>query len=396
MTSDRDLFYKHIARTSPAPLGIEVSEADKVWVYSEDGKRYLDLISGISVSAVGHRHPEIVKAIYDQLDKYLHVMVYGEFIMSPQVKLAEQICKNLPASLNNVFFVNSGSEAVEGAIKLAKRATGRTKIVSFKNGYHGSTHGALSIMGCEALKNSFRPLLPDVHILDFNDISALDNIDNSTACVVIETIQGEGGAIVPDVAYMKALRKKCSDKGALLILDEVQCGIGRTGKLWAFEHYDIIPDVLVMAKGLGGGLPLGAFVAPKELMQELSHKPVLGHISTFGGNPLCCAAAYANMNIILRDKLYQHVLSKEKIFRQYLQHPLIKSVNGKGLLLAVEFQYFEQNKRIIGRCIQKGVITDWFLFAPNSLRIAPPLIITDEQIKEGCKLILEAIDEVGG
>jgi len=393
MSSDRELFFKHLAQTSPIPLGVEISHSEGIWLYGVNNKKYLDLISGISVSATGHRHPEVISAIHEQLNKYLHVMVYGEFVLSPQVKFAQLICDSLPTRLDNVFLVNSGSEAIEGALKLAKRSTGRTKIISFKNGYHGSTHGALSIMGSETAKNAFRPLLPDIYMLNFNDLNTLEQIDSETACVVVETIQGEAGAEVPGNSFLQALRQRCNDMGALLILDEVQCGAGRTGKFWAFEHYNIEPDILVMAKGIAGGLPLGAFVASKELMQELTYKPVLGHISTFGGNPLCCAAAFANINVILREKLHEQAIAKEKIFRENLKHPLIKSIKGKGLLLAAEFENFDQNKSIIDRCIKKGLITDWFLFAPHCMRIAPPLIITEEQIMEGCKIIIEAINE---
>ncbi len=393
MISQKEQFLKYLAQTSPIPLSIEVEKAEGVWLFDKEGKKYLDLISGISVSNIGHRHPEVVKAIHGQLEKYLHVMVYGEFILDTQVELARLICSTLPTPLDNVFFVNSGSEAIEGAMKLSKRATGRTKTVSFKNGYHGSTHGALSIMGGEEYKNSFRPLLPDVYIVDFNDTDSLSEIDERTACVVAETLQGEAGAIVPDTAYLQALRKRCDETGALLVLDEVQCGMGRTGRLWAFEHFNIIPDIIAMAKGLGGGLPLGCFVTSKKLMQQLTHDPVLGHISTFGGNPLCCAAALATLKVILDEKPYLQADKKEKLFRENLNHPLIKSIRGKGLMLALEFESFEQNKRIIDRCIKKGIITDWFLFAPNCMRIAPPLIIEEAEIKEACKIIFEVLDK---
>ncbi len=393
MTLQKEQFLKYLAQTSPIPLSVEVEKAEGVWLFDKSGKKYLDLISGISVNNIGHRHPEVIKALHEQIDKYLHVMVYGEFILSPQVELAQLICSTLPPSLDNVFFVNSGSEAIEGAMKLSKRVTGRTKIVSFKNGYHGSTHGSLSIMGDEVSKNAFRPLLPDIFIIDFNSPDALSKIDERTACVVAETIQGEAGVIVPDASYLEALRKRCDETGALLVLDEVQCGMGRTGKLWAFEHFNIAPDIIAMAKGLGGGLPLGAFVSSKKLMQQLTHNPVLGHISTFGGNPLCCAAAMSTLNVIINEKLYLQAESKEKLFRQNLKHPLIKAISGKGLMLALKFDSFEQNKRIIDRCVQKGIITDWFLFAPNCLRVAPPLIIKDEEIREACSIIIEAVDE---
>lgn len=360
-------------------------------MYGSDGKAYLDLISGIAVSAVGHRHPKVIEAIKNQLDHYMHLMVYGEFIQSPQVGLAQLLCDNLPAPLDNVYLVNSGSEAIEGAIKLAKRHTGRSRMVSFKNAYHGSTHGSLSITGNEKLKNAFRPLLPDIIHLDFNKEEQLQLIDNRTACVVAETIQGEAGAVVPDKAFLQALRKRCHDTGALLILDEIQCGMGRTGKLWAFEHFDIVPDILTLAKGLGGGMPIGAFIAPKHIMQCLTNNPVLGHITTFGGNAVCAAAAKATLSIVLKERLWKEAAKKEQLFRQLLTHPTIKNIRGKGLLLALEFESFEQNKRIIDRCLENGLITDWFLFADHCMRIAPPLVISEQDIHKACRIITEAI-----
>lgn len=361
-------------------------------MYGPDGKRYLDLISGISVSSVGHRHPEVVKAVKDQADRYMHLMVYGEFVQSPQVKLAEILVKHLPEPLNNVFLVNSGSEAAEAALKLAKRHTGRTEIVSFRNAYHGSTQGSLSVMGDERMKMAFRPLLPDVRFLDFNQTEQLNQITSLTACVIAETIQGEAGAVVPTSEFMQALRKRCDETGALLILDEIQSGLGRTGKLWAFEHFAIVPDILLLAKGLGGGMPIGAFIASAEIMQSLTHSPVLGHITTFGGNAVCAAAALATVDVITRERLWEGVPEKEKIIREKLKHPAIKEIRGKGLMLAVAFDTFEQNKKIIDRCLEMGVLTDWFLFADNCLRIAPPLIIENEEIEAACQLILKAIE----
>jgi len=361
-------------------------------MYSPDGKRYLDLISGISVSSVGHRHPQVVKAVKDQADRYMHLMVYGEFVQSTQVKLAELLVKHLPWPLNNVYLVNSGSEATEGALKLAKRHTGRTEIVSFRHAYHGSTQGSLSIMGDERMKKAFRPLLPDVRFLDFNQTEQLDQVSSKTACVIAETIQGEAGAVVPNVEFMQALRKRCDETGALLILDEIQVGLGRTGKLWAFEHFGIIPDILMLAKGLGGGMPIGAFIASAEIMKSLTHSPVLGHITTFGGNAVCAAAALATLDVITRERLWNGVPEKEKLIREKLKHPAIKGIRGKGLMLAVEFDSFEQNKKIIDRCLENGVLTDWFLFADNCMRIAPPLIIKKDEIEAACQVILQAIE----
>lgn len=390
--SNKSLFFRHLAQTSTFPMALEISRAEGMYMYDPQGKAYMDLISGIGVSALGHRHPKVVKAIKDQLDKYMHLMVYGEFIQSPQLELAKLLTDNLPAPLDNVYLVNSGGEAVEGALKLAKRYTGRTEIVAFRNAYHGSTHGALSVTGNESLKNAFRPLLPDVVHLDYNQTDQLGRITSKTACVIAETIQGEAGAIVPDKGFMLALRDRCHDTGALLILDEIQCGMGRTGKLWAFEHFHIIPDILTLAKGLGGGMPIGAFIAPKSIMQCLTDNPVLGHITTFGGNAVCAASACATLKTICDEKLWETALVKEQIFRRLLSHPRIKNIRGMGLMLAVEFDDFEQNKRTIDSCLERGLVTDWFLFADNCLRIAPPLIISEEQIQKACRILMEAID----
>ncbi len=390
--NNRQLFYNFLGQTSEAPLAIEIERAEGVYMYGPDGKRYLDLISGISVSNVGHCHPKVVKAVQKQAETYMHLMVYGEFVQSPQVELAHLITSYLPEHLDNVYFVNSGSEAIEGAMKLAKRHTGRTEIVAFKNAYHGSTHGSLSVMGDEQMKNAFRPLLPDVRFLEFNNQEQLQQISEKTACVLIETIQGEAGAVAPSPEFLVELQKVCKEKGALLIMDEIQAGCGRTGKLWAFEHFDVNPDIITLAKGLGGGLPIGAFVASRKIMHSLTHNPVLGHISTFGGNAVCAAAAKANLEIIIREQLWQNAAKLEKVIRENLQHPKIQSIRGKGLMLAVEFESFEQNKKIIDLLIGKGMVTDWFLFAPHCLRIAPPLIITEEQIREACRTLVEVID----
>lgn len=392
MLTNRQLFHNYLAQTSTTPLALEIEKAEGVYLYDVSGKRYMDLISGISVSNVGHRHPKVLAAIHDQLDKYMHLMVYGEYIQSPQVRLAKLITEHLPKDLDSVYFVNSGSEAVEGAMKLAKRYTGRTEIISFKNAYHGSTQGSLSIMGNEEFKNAFRPLLPDTRQIRFNDENDLKYITNKTAAVIVETIQGEAGAIVPQNNFLKQLRERCSKTGTLLIADEIQCGFGRTGKLFAFEHFGFTPDVLCIAKGMGGGMPIGAFVSSKEIMSSLTNNPILGHITTFGGHPVCCAASEVTLKILLEDKLIESVLKKEQLFRTLLKHPKIKSIHGLGLLLAVEFESYEQNKAIIDKCIENGIITDWFLFNSHSMRIAPPLTITEEEIKSACGIILQSIE----
>ncbi len=393
MLSQRQLFLNHIAQTSETPLALEIEKAEGVYLVDTSGKKYLDLISGISVSNVGHRHPKVVQAIKDQVDKYMHLMVYGEYIQSPQVQLAKALAEHLPSDLSSVYFVNSGSEAIEGAMKLAKRYLGRTEIISFKNAYHGSTQGSLSIMGNEEFKNAFRPLLPDTKLICFNDMNDLKEITKRTACVVIETIQGEAGAVVPSIDYLKKLQERCKEVGALLVLDEIQCGFGRTGKLFAFEHFEILPDILCIAKGMGGGMPIGAFISSKEIMNSLTNNPILGHITTFGGHPVSCAASCASLRVLFEENLISSVGGKEQLFRKLLVDQKIRSINGKGLLLAVEFDSYEQNKSIIDRCIQKGVITDWFLFNSHSMRIAPPLTISEEDIHFACTIILEAISE---
>jgi acetylornithine/N-succinyldiaminopimelate aminotransferase len=394
MLTQRQLFLNHVAQTSETPLALEIEKAEGIYLYDTSGKQYLDLISGISVSNIGHRHPNVIAAIKEQLDKYLHLMVYGEYIQSPQVKLATALVQQLPSNLASVYFVNSGSEAIEGAMKLAKRYTGRTEIISFKNAYHGSTHGSLSIMGSEEFKNAFRPLLPDTKQIEYNNELHLSQITNRTAAVVVETIQGEAGAVVPENDFLKKLRSRCSEVGALLVSDEIQTGFGRTGKLLAFEHYDFVPDIVCIAKGMGGGMPIGAFVSSIEIMNTLTQQPILGHITTFGGHPICCAAALATLTVLLEESWMQEVEQKEKLFRKQLIHPLIRSIHGKGLLLAVEFDSYELNKKIIDKCIEKGVITDWFLFNSHSMRIAPPLTITEDEIRTACTVIINSINEV--
>lgn len=392
MISNRQLFLSHVAQTSPAPLLLEIERAEGMYLYEASGKKYLDLIAGISVSNIGHSHPAVVNAVKEQAEKYMHLMVYGEFVESPQVKYAKRLTEFLPETLNNIYFTNSGAEATEGAMKLAKRFTGRTQFVSFKNGYHGSTQGALSIMGDEQFKRKFRPLLPDTLQLEYGNETELEKISCRTAAVIIEPVQAESGITVPSKAFLQKLRSKCNEVGALLILDEAQTGLGRTGKMFAFEHYGITPDILLLAKALGGGMPLGAFSSSKEKMNLLSENPVLGHITTFGGHPVCCATGLAAFEVLLKENLVEQVEAKGKLFEELLAHPKIKSKRRIGLMMALEFENFEQNKKIIDKCIECGVLTDWFLFASECMRIAPPFIITEEEIKFACRTILESID----
>ncbi|MEO5563336.1 MAG: aspartate aminotransferase family protein [Chitinophagaceae bacterium] len=392
--NQRELFLRHIAQTSPSPLALEIVKAQAATLYDIQGKQYIDLIGGISVANVGHRHPRVVKAIHQQTEAYLHLMVYGEFIESPQVQYAKLLADHLPSSLNSVYFTNSGTEAVEGAMKLAKRVTGRTQIISFENSYHGSTQGALSVIGSEYWRNAFRPLLPDVLHLEYNSFESLDFISEQTACVIAETVQAEAGIIVPSAEWIQALRKKCSDTGTLLVLDEIQTGFGRTGKLWGFENFDIVPDILLLGKALGGGMPLGAFIADKKIMSALTADPVLGHLTTFGGHPVCCAAGMAAMKAMLEEEMIQTVKAKESLFRSLLIHPSIKTIRSYGLWMALEFDSFETNKKVIDHCIANGVVTDWFLFAADCLRISPPLVISEEQIKEACSILLAALNNI--
>lgn len=395
--TQRELFLRYVAQTSPAPMAFEIAKAEGCLLYDVNGKEYIDLIGGISVANVGHRHPKVIEAIQKQLEAYLHVMVYGEFIETPQVQYAKLLTDHLPASLNAVYFTNSGAEAVEGAMKLAKRVTGGVQMIAFNNSYHGSTQGALSLMGDEYWRNAFRPLLPDVLHLEYNSFDSLKEIRRHTACVVVETVQAEAGIIVPTKEWMQALRKRCTETGTLLILDEIQTGFGRTGKLWGFEHFDIVPDILLLGKALGGGMPLGAFIADKKLMDTFTENPVLGHITTFGGHPVCCAAGMAAMKALLEEGMIEGVKQKEELFKSLLVHPppsprlrrtsKIKGIRSFGLWLAVEFDSFETNKKVIDACLANGLMTDWFLFAPECLRISPPLVISEEEIKIACGII---------
>ncbi|OEK04272.1 aspartate aminotransferase family protein [Roseivirga misakiensis] len=387
----KSIFLNHLAQTSPHPLAIAVDYASGSYIYDQSGKKYLDLISGIAVSNIGHSHPAIIKAVKEQAEKYMHVMAYGEFIQAPQNKLAKKLADLLPEVLDSSYFVNSGAEANEGALKLAKRITGRTEIVAFKKSYHGSTHGALSVSGNEVKKNAFRPLLPDVKFLEFNNPDDLVGITERTAAVIIEPIQGDAGVRIADQNYLNSLRNRCTEVGAQLIFDEIQTGFGRTGKLFAFEHYGVTPDILTIAKAFGGGMPIGAFISSKPKMNSLTHNPMLGHITTFGGHPVNCAAALANIEVIQNDRLIDRVESKGKLLEELIAHPGIKEIRRKGLMFAIEFETADLVQKIVKRCIENGVIAFWFLSCPESFRLAPPINISDEDIREGARIIHEAI-----
>jgi putrescine aminotransferase len=393
MVTQRSLFLNHLAQTSTTPLAIEITKASGVYMYKPDGSKILDLISGIAVSNIGHCHPAVVKAVQEQAETYMHLMVYGELIQSPQNNLALAITKTLPDRLDRIYFVNSGSEAVEGALKLAKRYTGKTKLCSFKQAYHGSTHGALSMMGNEFFKQAFRPLLPGITHLGYGDIEDLKLIDDDTAAVIIEPIQGEAGIVQASKAYFQELARRCKETGTLLILDEIQTGFGRTGSFWAFEELGIVPDIVVCAKGMGGGMPIGAFISRTEVMESLADNPFLGHITTFGGHPVSCAASLATLNIIQEQKLHTQATAKGELFRSLLKHDAILEIRGKGLMMAAELGNSTLVQNTIAAALKKGLLTDWFLFKDTALRIAPPLIISEEEIKEACRIVLESLNE---
>ena len=395
--NQRELFLRHVAQTSEIPMlgeDLNIAIAKGVKLTDVNGKIYTDLISGISVSNVGHCHPKVLDAIHHQSQKFMHLMVYGEFNQSPQVNYAKKLTDLLPQKLNSIYYTTSGSEAVEGALKLAKRSTGRTELICFKQAYHGSTHGALSVMGDEYFKTSFRPLLPDVRILEFNDLKALQLISSKTAAVIIEPIQGEAGVIKANRDYIKNLRKICDDHGIILIFDEIQTGFGRTGNLFVFEEFDVVPDILLISKGMGGGLPIGAFIASTDLMSNLTKNPILGHINTFGGNALCVAAANACLEIIISENLCSRAKQIENIITTKLKHPLIKEIRIHGALGAIDFYNEVLNMRVIKSCIEKGIICDWFLFCPTAMRIAPPLIITDSELIEALNTIIEVLNTI--
>jgi acetylornithine/succinyldiaminopimelate/putrescine aminotransferase len=393
--NQRELFLRHVAQTSTAPLAIEMVKAKDCKMWDADGKEYLDLIGGISVCNIGHSHPKVIEAVQEQSSRYMHLMVYGELIESPQVRYAKKLIDHLPDQLNSVYFTSSGAEAAEGAMKLAKRITGRTNMVAFHESYHGSTQGALSVMGSEYWRNAFRPLLPGIIHLEHNKLDDLKRIDETVACVMVEPIQAERGVMVPERSWMMALREKCNSTGTMLILDEIQTGFGRTGSLFAFEQFGIVPDILLLGKALGGGMPLGAFISDVQNMNALTADPVLGHITTFGGHPVCCAAGNAAFDVLLEEDFITAIDRKEELFRKSLIHPMIKSFRSAGLLMALEFESWEINKAIIDQCISLGVFTDWFLFASNCMRLAPPLSISDSEIKQAVEIILKASDNVG-
>jgi acetylornithine/N-succinyldiaminopimelate aminotransferase len=393
MLTNRQLFLQHLAQTSSSPLMLEIERAEGVFMYGPSGEKYLDLISGVSVSNTGHRHPKVVQAVKEQVDAYMHLMVYGEIIQNPQVKYAEYLVKFLPETLDCCYFVNSGSEAVEGALKLAKRFTGRSKIVSFRNSYHGSTHGALSVQGGEQFRNAFRPLLPDTFQAEFNDHDSLRTIDNKTACVIIEPIQGEAGVIIPDPGFLESVREKCTKTGTLLIFDEIQTGFGRTGHMFAIDRFKVVPDILLLAKALGGGMPLGAFISSREIMSSLMTNPPLGHITTFGGHPVCCAAGLASMKILTEENLVTSCPQKSKLFKNLLTHKLIWEVRGEGLMLAVKLAHPGYVKYAIAKAPEFGLVLDYFLFCEDAFRIAPPLIINEEEISWACRKICALLDE---
>lgn len=390
--TNKQIFRMHLAQTSEFPMELEIERGEGIYLFGTDGKKYIDLISGIAVSSLGHGHPKIVKAVQQQAAEHMHVMVYGEFVQSPQVKLARALSDTLPDLLDNVYFVNSGSEAVEGAMKLAKRFTGRHEIIACKNAYHGSTQGTLSLGSDESFKQAFMPLLPGIQHIHFGEEKDLNLITHKTAAVFIETVQGEAGIKIASKDYFQKLRQRCTESGTLLVMDEIQTGFGRTGKFWGFEHYGIAPDIITCAKGMGGGMPIGAFISSKSIMSVLQNNPVLGHISTFGGHPVSCAASLATLTEIVETCIHERAEAKAMEFRRLLVHPKIKSIRHLGLMMAVEFESFDQVSKIIEKSMDLGLITDWFLFCDNSIRIAPPLIISMEQIKEACDILLEAID----
>lgn len=391
MTED---FFKYQAQTTPYPLALEISHASGSYIYDTTGKKHLDFVAGVSACTLGHCHPRVVSAIKNQAEKYLHVMVYGEYIQEPAVEIAKLLAKNLPQNLNTTYLVNSGTEAIEGALKLARRATGRTQLLYANNAYHGNTMGSMSVMGYEERKNAFKPLVPDCFPVTFNNEDDLQKINSETAAIILETIQGGAGFIQPENDYLKKVRERCDETGTLLILDEIQPGFGRTGKLFAFEHFGIVPDILVMGKGMGGGLPIGAFTAPHEVMALLQENPKLGHITTFGGNPVIAAAALATLQELTETDIIKQTLQKEKLFRKLLKHPMIKEVRGRGLMLAAMLETPEIASKVILACKDHGLILFWLLFEDRAIRITPPLTISNDEIAEGCKILQNVLNRV--
>ncbi len=394
MLTHRQIFYKHIGQTSETPYALEIERAKGIYLFDSTGKKYIDLIAGVSVSNVGHLHPEVVKAVQKQAETYMHLMVYGEYIQSPQVEFAKLLTEQLPENLNSVYFVNSGSEANEGAIKLAKRYTGRSEIVAFKNAYHGSTQGVMSLMSDTYFTQAFRPLLSGIRFLEFNNIQDLVQISEKTACVLIEPIQGEGGVVLPDNDFLKKLRERCDETGTLLILDEIQTGFGRSGELFAFMKYDIVPDIFTIAKAMGGGMPIGAFVSDKKIMDAFTNNPVLGHITTFGGHPVSAAAALASLKVLLSQNIIHEVNKKGQYLISKLKHQAIKSIRGTGLFYSVELENAEAVQKFIRTALDEGLITDWFIFLDNRFRIAPPLIISYEELDLVAEIILKVLDRI--
>lgn len=387
-------FVQHLGPTTPFPLLIDIDKAEGLYIYDKDGNAYMDLIAGVSVSNIGHRHPRVINAIKQQLDKHMHVMVYGEFIQDSQLDLANELRSILPKELDAVYFVNSGTEANEAALKLAKRYTGRSKMVALQGAYHGSTHGSLSVSGNEYKKYAFRPLLPNVYHIEYGNYDDLQEIDEETACLIIEVIQGDAGVRVPDKNYITALRKRCDEVGALLIVDEIQTGFGRTGTWFACEHYELVPDVITIAKGLGGGMPIGAFCARAEVMKSLSFDPFLGHITTFGGHPVNCAAAAENIRVIREEIDFKEVERKGQLLEDSLQHPLVQEIRRIGMFFAIEMENADIVQKVVEYCMEKHVISFWFLSCPEAFRIAPPLNITDEEIQKSSLIIQEAFTHV--
>ncbi|HPE57722.1 MAG TPA: aspartate aminotransferase family protein [Bacteroidales bacterium] len=393
MLSNREIFFQHMGLPSLNPLDLEIEKAEGIYLYGKDGEKYIDLVSGVAVSNIGHRHPEVIKRIQNQLDKYMHLMVYGEMIQSPQTQLAYKLKEFLPENLKSTYFVNSGSEAIEGALKLAKRFTGRSEVIAFKNAYHGGTHGALSILGDERLKNAFRPLLPGIKFIEFNNFNHLNQITPKTACVVVETVQAEAGIILPKAGFLQALREKCTETGTLLVIDDIQMGFGRTGSLFSFENFGIVPDILTLAKAMGGGMPIGAFISSQEIMRSLTNKPELGHITTFGGHPVACAAALANLDVITKESIYKQAEKKGLIYKnELIKHPLVTEVRQKGLMLGVDIK--GDVFKLVRVFLRNGLITDPFLFRANAFRIAPPLTISEDEITESINLIWQSLSEL--
>ena len=392
--SEHDFFLSHLGQTTPFPFLVEVERAEGIYIYDKHGKAYMDMISGVAVNNIGHRHPQVVSALKNQIDKYLHVMVYGEFIQDPQQQLVKELLEVLPSTLDGVYVVNSGTEAIEAALKLAKRVTGRTELVSFRGSYHGSTHGAMSVSGNEIKKQAFRPLLPDVQFLKHNQLADLERITERTAGVILETIQGDAGVRRPSVTFMRALRQRCDEVGAMLILDEIQCGMGRTGKMFAFEHFDIVPDILTLGKALGGGMPIGALVSSQKNLMEFTHAPMLGHITTFGGHPVISAAASAAVHVLKTEIHWTELEEKAQRFEdRFSQHPELVEIRRVGMMFAFDMVNAERVERVVSRCMEKGLITFWFLSHPYSFRLSPPLTITEDELNLAGDFILQAIEE---